>query len=421
MYLSLSNIIILFVCAVGIYTTTLFYISFFDNSRRIKDPKPPKILPTVAICVPFYNEKKGTIYSIESLLALDYPAEKLQIIAVDDGSSDNSYDIIKKYVKEKGYKNVIVLRHDKNKGKHEAVNTAIKHSDSDIFGVLDADSYVESDALMNMVGYFKNKEVVAVTPSMKVWPKGSILQRVQEVEYLLGVWLRKVFSYMDTIHVTPGPFSIFKRKFFNKYGIYRESHKTEDIEMALRIQSNNYRIENSINAHVYTSGPKKLKILNKQRLRWYSGFIKNTLDYKHLFGKKYGNLGLVFLPLAYLSVFIVLGTLFYHLFKAIINSYDQVKVAILSNFDIFRWSFNFDTFFMNLGPVALLGIVSTLLLLVILYHTLIISKKRENTLFFSIICFIFIYYFLYAYWWLSSIFSVVTKKKVPWGHKSGSI
>jgi len=140
MYLSLSNIIILFVCAVGIYTTTLFYISFFDNSRRIKDPKPPKILPTVAICVPFYNEKKGTIYSIESLLALDYPAEKLQIIAVDDGSSDNSYDIIKKYVKEKGYKNVIVLRHDKNKGKHEAVNTAIKHSDSDIFGVLDADS-----------------------------------------------------------------------------------------------------------------------------------------------------------------------------------------------------------------------------------------------------------------------------------------
>ena len=340
MYLSLSNIIILFVCAVGIYTTTLFYISFFDNSRRIKDPKPPKILPTVAICVPFYNEKKGTIYSIESLLALDYPAEKLQIIAVDDGSSDNSYDIIKKYVKEKGYKNVIVLRHDKNKGKHEAVNTAIKHSDSDIFGVLDADSYVESDALMNMVGYFKNKEVVAVTPSMKVWPKGSILQRVQEVEYLLGVWLRKVFSYMDTIHVTPGPFSIFKRKFFNKYGIYREAHKTEDIEMALRIQSNNYRIENSINAHVYTSGPKKLRVLNKQRLRWYSGFIKNTLDYKHLFGKKYGNLGLVFLPLAYLSVFIVLGTLFYHLFKAIINSYDQVKVAILSNFDIFRWSFN---------------------------------------------------------------------------------
>jgi len=211
MYLSLSNIIVLFVCAVGIYTTTLFYISFFDNTHKIKDPLPPKILPTVAICVPFYNEQKGTIYSIESLVQLDYPSDKLQIIAVDDGSSDNSYKIVKEYVNKKGYKNVIVLKHDVNKGKHEAVNTAIRNSDSDLFGVLDADSYVEKDALKNMIGYFNNREVVAVTPSMKVWPKGNVLQRVQEVEYLLGVWLRKVFSYMNTIHVTGPLFNIQKK------------------------------------------------------------------------------------------------------------------------------------------------------------------------------------------------------------------
>jgi cellulose synthase/poly-beta-1,6-N-acetylglucosamine synthase-like glycosyltransferase len=241
------------------------------------------------------------------------------------------------------------------------------------------------------------------------------------VEYLMGVWLRKVFSYMNSIHVTPGPFSVFKMKFFREYGFYREAHKTEDIEIALRIQSNNYRIENSVNAHVYTSGLKSFKSLNRQRLRWYSGFIKNTLDYKHLFGKKYGNLGVVFLPLAYLSVFIVLTSLAYQIVKLLISSYGKLRIAFLSNFDIFRWSFNFDSFFMDVGPVALIAVVSTLLMLVVVYHALILSRKKENTLFLSILCFILVYYFLYAYWWVSSIFAVVFKKKVRWGHKTNVV
>lgn len=417
MHLSFNNLMIMIVCAVGIYTTTLFYIFFFENKKKIKDPKPPKILPSVAICVPFYNEKEATIKTVESLVNLDYPKNKLTIYVVDDGSTDDSYNLIKNYLNKHNFKNILLYK-KKNGGKYTALNYALSKTNSEIFGVLDADSVVDKKALKNMIGYFKEKDVVAVTPSMKVWPKGNFWQRVQQIEFFLGIWLRKVFSYMDSLHVTPGPFSLFKRDFFKKHGNYREAHMTEDIEMALRIQSHNYKIKNSLNAHVYTEGPKTIKSLNKQRLRWYAGFIKNTLDYKHLFGKKYGNLGVVFLPLAYLSVFLVLGTLLYQLIKLIFNSIDKLRWVILSNFDIFRWDFNFDIFYVNAGPIILLSIISTILMLIMVYHAYLLSKKKETSIFVSVICFMVLYYFLYAYWWINSIISVIRNKKLTWNHKS---
>jgi len=286
--------------------------------------------------------------------------------------------------------------------------------------VLDADSVVDSSALINMVGYFEETDVVSVTPSMKVWPKGNILQRVQQIEFFMGIWLRKIFSFMDTIHVTPGPFSIFKKEFFDKYGGYREAYMTEDIEMALRIQSHHYKIRNSLNAHVYTHGPADLKSLNKQRVRWYAGFIKNTLDHTYLFNSSYGNLGLVFLPLAYLSVVMVILSLGYQLVKLILTLIDNLTIAILSDFDIFRFNFNFDSFFINLSAPVLISFVSFLIAIVMIYHAFSLSRKEEKSLFLSIICFISLYYFLYGYWWIKSIIAVISKKELLWDHKSGT-
>lgn len=414
---SLNNIMILIVCVVGVYTTVLFYIAFFDNDKKIKDPKPQKNLPTVTICVPAFNERHATIKTIESLVNLDYPGDKLNIIVVDDGSTDDTHKLVKDYLLKANYSNV-KLYSKKNGGKYTALNLALKKSKTEFFGVLDADSVVDKHALLNMIGYFKDNNVVAVTPSMKIWPKGNIIQRIQAIEYFLGIFLRKVFSYMNTIHVTPGPFSIFRRSFFDKYGYYREAYMTEDIELALRIQTHHFKIENSLNAHVYTAGPKTLKVLNKQRLRWYAGFIKNTIDYKHLFNWKYGNLGFFFLPLAYFSVFLVFISLIYQIIRLLMNSYNHIRVAILSNFDIFRWSFNFDKFYVGVGPVALITALSFLLGLIVIYHSYFLSKKQEKSVILSLILFFIFYYFLYAYWWFKSLHAVIQKKELSWHHKS---
>ena len=108
----------------------------------------------------------------------------------------------------------------------------------------------------------------------------------------------------------------------------------------------------------------------------------------------------------------------FFLIKISIESYDQIRIAILSNFDIFRWSFNLDTFFLNIGPVVLISMVSIILMIVMIYHAFILSKKKETGLFWSLICFMLLYYFLYAYWWIISIYSVIRKKELFWHHKS---
>ena len=96
-------------------------------------------------------------------------------------------------------------------------------------------------------------------------------------------------SLVNAIHVTPGPFSIFRKEVFDKIGKYKHAHTTEDIEIALRMQKHHMKIENAPDAYVYTNTPKTVKSLYKQRKRWIYGFIQNALDYRGLFfKKKYG-------------------------------------------------------------------------------------------------------------------------------------
>ena len=126
------------------------------------------------------------------------------------------------------------------------------------------------------------------------------------LEFLLGVYLRKVFAFLGSIHVTPGCGTIYRKSFFDETGPYQEGNLTEDIEVAFRIQTLDGIIENSIDAEVFTLGVRKFKPLLNQRLRWYKGFIDNTVMYKRIFGAKYGNLGMFILPCSFVSVLIAI-------------------------------------------------------------------------------------------------------------------
>lgn len=179
----------------------------------------------------------------------------------------------------------------------------MKKCSGELVGGLDADSFVTSKALKRMIGYFDDEDVMAVTPSLKVYKPKKVLQKIQMIEYLIGVFLRKIFALLGSINVTPGPFSIYRKSFFDKNGGWDEDNITEDIEIAFRIQSKNYLIENSETATVYTVSPASFKGLFSQRIRWYVGGLQNALDYRHLFGTKHGNLGLFILPGSFISVF----------------------------------------------------------------------------------------------------------------------
>ena len=236
-------------------------------------------------------------------MALDYPKDRFSLIVVDDGSTDGTQKSLDEFRSNPQIK----IFKKENGGKSTALNFALEKVESELVGCLDADSFVTPDALKRIVPYFLDAEVMAVTPSIKIHEPKTILQHVQRIEYNWGVLLRRILASMNALYVTPGPFSIFRVSVFKELGPYRHAHHTEDMEMALRMQKNHYKIVNSHSAHVYTVGPEKFKGLYKQRVRWAYGFLNNAFDYRDMYFKKeYGNIGLFILPIATLSIFTTL-------------------------------------------------------------------------------------------------------------------
>jgi len=255
---------------VALYLEVFFLITYFEFRAKDQTLKNSKGLifgsskfPSVSVIVPVWNEETTVLKTIFSLLKLNYPKDKLSIFIVDDGSTDKTWNIIQRFARNKQIK----LLRKRNGGKYTALNYALGFINSELVGCLDADSFVHSEALKRIVAEFKDDEIMAVTPSIKIFEPKGLLGLIQKAEYIFGIFLRKVFSDLNAIYITPGPFSVFKRSVFRKIGDYRHAHNTEDMEIAMRMQKNNMKIGNAPNAFIYTIAPTSLKALYKQRLR----------------------------------------------------------------------------------------------------------------------------------------------------------
>jgi cellulose synthase/poly-beta-1,6-N-acetylglucosamine synthase-like glycosyltransferase len=409
------NVTLFCMIFVSLFSAIYFFLVFFDTRNPSIYPKNFSPKPFVTILVPAYNEEDCLEKTVQSLVDLDYPKDKYEIIILNDGSKDRTPQIADDLVKKFEDTSIRVF-HLQNGGKGKALNIGISHAKGEFIGCLDADSFVEPQSLAELVRYFADPKVMSVTPAMKVHNPQNTLQRIQQIEYMMGIFLRKVFSYVDAIHVTPGPFSFFRKSFFNKYGGYDEKNMTEDIEVALRIQSNKYRIENCLDAVVYTNSPPTLKELNSQRKRWYSGFISNILNYKHLFSPKYGVMGWLILPLALLSIFFAFlsfGIFMYFQGKYILRF---IENYLLLGFDFFRlFQFEFDIYFFTLTPLTILAYTGLILGIVFIILSARVAKDKGYI--YNYILFALTYWALYAYWWANAIYSRVVGSKVSWGNR----
>jgi cellulose synthase/poly-beta-1,6-N-acetylglucosamine synthase-like glycosyltransferase len=394
----------------GLFAAVFFLLTLFENRKKIGNPTPPEVLPAVTVMVPACNEEDSLPKTLNSLLRLNYPKNKLQIMVIDDGSTDRTLEIARSFEK----KGVLVLTKD-NGGKGTALNLGLEHARGEFVGCLDADAVVEPDALLKMLGYFRKKNVMAVTPSLKCAKPKTVWQKIQVIEFLLGVYLRKVFAYLGSIHVTPGPFTIFRKELFDKHGGYDTRTCTEDIEISLRMQSLGYEIENAVDANVYAVAMPTFKSTKKQRVRWYKGFLENTQKYKHLlFSKKYGNLGLFVLPSAYLSVLTAMVMVIYTFYVILEKNYQRFVNLYNVNFDIWRMiKFKWDFFYVDQSPLMVIGIVALLIgILMILLAKRMSGEKQKIAV--SYVIFMFLYLPLYTYWWASAIHARATNKNVVW-------
>ncbi len=415
---------------VGLFNySSLFLIVFFsvflmvtliENRKKIKGETALRShndteaentdYPSVTILVPVFNEQNTVDKTIQSLLKLNYPEDKLKIMIVDDGSKDNTWEIVKKYNNHPQ----ILLHQKENGGKYTALNYGIANCSTEMIGCLDADSEVDADALLHIIPYFKDRDVGAVTPSLKIQNPDNILGLMQSAEYNMGVFTRKILGFLDAQYVTPGPFSIFRKAVFSKVGNYKHAHNTEDLEMALRLQENHFKIVNAHKAVVYTVGPRTLYRLYKQRVRWTGGFIQNAIDYRRMIlNPKYGNLGMLILPVAMYSIIVTIFFLSFTLIKTIFNIIDTYK-----KISVIGWSFNFNAFsfdwwLYNIQAPMFIGLITLSLVIFSIWYGKKLTGVNDRKMI-DIVYFITLYSIISPLWLITSVYNTLRRKDASW-------
>ncbi|KKW35355.1 MAG: Glycosyltransferase involved in cell wall biogenesis [Candidatus Adlerbacteria bacterium GW2011_GWA1_54_10] len=300
----------------ALYFEIFLLISFFERRPAPRTARQPARYPNVAILVPSYNEERTIAGTLESLLSLDYPKDKLELVVVDDGSMDKTGNIAKKFATEHPQ---VKYFYKENGGKYTALNWGLERTSAEFVGCLDADSFVAPDALLETIKRFEESpDTMAVVPAMKVYRPRRILELMQSVEYTFGIFYKKMFDNLAAISVLPGPFSLYRREVFEKIGMFRHAHNTEDMEIAFRMHANGLKIVNAHTAHVYTTVPKTVRALIRQRTRWSQGFLQNSRDYAYMyFNRRYGNFGLLVLPFGLAAFAAGLYTATYMLYNAL--------------------------------------------------------------------------------------------------------
>ncbi|KKW24383.1 MAG: Glycosyltransferase involved in cell wall biogenesis [Candidatus Kaiserbacteria bacterium GW2011_GWB1_52_6] len=442
---------LIFLC---LYFEIFLLVSFLERKfgrRGAKERAGITHFPHVAIIVPCFNEEKTIGATMRSLLALEYPREKLDIIVVDDGSTDRTFEIASQYINERdtahGIANVraqqrtdvptnpkcsedvaidlnasefrntmcgvsrVRIFHKENGGKHTAMNLGLEKIDAELIGCLDADSIVEKYALQEMVSIFKNPKVAAVTPGIHVKNPETILQHMQNVEYRLSVFNRFIFAALGSVFITPGPFSIFRTSIVRRLGGWRYAHSTEDMEMALRIQAAGLLIANAPRAVVHTSTPRTLRALYRQRVRWTYGWICNAKDYRYMFGNRaFGNLGIIILPWAIFSIATGIYFFFRVMWYGILYAQGELmRIQIMG----VHPQLSYDPFYINTSALFMLVVASVAVILVLICIGSFIgtgSKKPPM----ATPLFLFFYSFLAPVWLLAAVFRAMFKTGVQW-------
>lgn len=400
---------------------SIFWLLVLFSPEEKKEKKRIKRFPFFTAIVPAYNEEKSIKGTLSSLIKLDYPKALTEIIVVNDGSTDRTRDIVEHFI-EKHPDRKITLISQKNQGKGKAMNKGLSLAKGEYFACLDADSFVASNALKEMLPILEDdKNVAAVCPLLKVKKPESILQKVQWCEYIINMFYKFLNSKLDCIHVTPGPFSVYRTDVVRKLGGYDEKTITEDLEIAIRLQKHQYKIVQTFDAVVETTAPTTWKKLFRQRIRWYKGSVDNTLSYKELiFNKKYGDFGFIRMPTIIFSGILALvlsAVMLQSVFSKLIE-----KFVYLNNIDfdfitlIKTYSFNFD--FLGL-PFSRLFIAATLVgisLFVMIYSYRLVKEdiRSYGRTWITLVTYITIYGLFITAVWIYIAFMYVSRKKNSW-------
>ncbi|MFE6175940.1 bifunctional polysaccharide deacetylase/glycosyltransferase family 2 protein [Streptomyces sp. NPDC056464] len=256
----------------------------------------PTVHQPVSVIVPAYNEKECIANTLESLAKSTHPIE---IIVVDDGSTDGTSEIARNAARELGMTNVRVIRQE-NAGKPAALNNGVRSASYDIVVMMDGDTVFEPDAVHQLVQPFADPEVGAVAGNAKVGNRNTVIGAWQHIEYVMGFNLdRRMYDLLRCMPTIPGAIGAFRREAVLGVGGMSEDTLAEDTDITIAMHRAGWRVVYQEHARAWTEAPGSLKQLWSQRYRWSYGTMQALWKHRKSLTDKgpSGRFGRVGMPL----------------------------------------------------------------------------------------------------------------------------
>src|SRR4051812_42214067 len=342
-----AGFMLLYLFAINSYYLVLTIAGFCRTLRTVRELQRPDqrrllrspLTPPVSLLAPAFNEEANVVDNVRSLLMLDYPL--FEVILVNDGSKDDTlprliqafelkpsarsfeYTVsckpIRGVYESAAYPNLVVI--DKvNGGKADALNSGLNLALYPLFCAIDADSILESDALLRLVRPFLEEPGVTIAAGgvirvangceiragqvRQVQLVRRLLPLIQIVEYLRAfLFGRMGWSSGNSLLVISGAFGLFDKRTAVQAGGYATDTVGEDMELVVRMhrylhdKKQRYRIGFVPDPICWTEVPESLRVLRRQRTRWQRGLIDTLWRHRGMMGNpRYGMVGLVALP-----------------------------------------------------------------------------------------------------------------------------
>ncbi|MBO5900053.1 MAG: glycosyltransferase, partial [Lentisphaeria bacterium] len=271
--------------AFAIFTTLYMLLqavlaAFYRAKKPVTDDA---LLPECTVIVPAYNESEGVYSALKSIVEVDYPAEKLEIIAINDGSKDDTWEwICRAAADSEGRIRPINL--EVNGGKKAALCRAVRESRNPIIITVDSDSQLEKHSFRALVAPFADSSIGAVAGTIRVQNMNKgILPRMLDVCFVFGCdFMRCAQSVLGYVLCTPGAISAYRKDtnlplldtWLAQTFLGAPSTIGEDRALTSLILQSGKKVVSQSNAVALTQVPERYSGLCKMLLRWTRGDIR---------------------------------------------------------------------------------------------------------------------------------------------------
>lgn len=276
LFFLLSVIVIWFMIGYQFVLTIFGYVGFLRSRRERREIDAASFeLPACTILIPAHNEEKVIGRTLEAMLALRYPADRLRIVVINDGSTDGTGAIVEAVAqRDARVRLYTVPRGEGGKGKSRALNLGMRLVDTEVVAIYDADNTPDPDALRYLAAQLvRYPELGAAIGKFRTVNKNTnLLTRFINIETLSFQSILQAGRWqMHGIATLPGTNFVMWTHLIRKLEGWDEEALTEDSELSIRIYQQGYRIKFVPYAITYEQEPQEWRVFFRQRTRWVRG------------------------------------------------------------------------------------------------------------------------------------------------------